>query len=652
MLGRTIRLLLSITLVIAVLGSPVSAQEMITPFDWCISIDHFPAEPVGGGPSKVGIYATFPLRYAGGSFEFSLSGASGDVAGSGPIDGFGIAHAYAPLFDYGTHLIVSGYVRLDGFEELVDTSAIGDGGVFVVDDAEPECDPSALTTAPPPTTTTPSTSTTSTPTTTSSTTSTSTTTTTSTTTPPASTSPPTTEATTGGESGDFPWPVFVIGLGFLSILGGILLARKEDDDDCEPLRRAWQADEDRWKRAKETLAEFREDLEKRRQKVKELETRLEAFEEATRSSITIDGLERHIMDGAQVLPEELAAETAHTRKRLETARETEADAEQTVKDWEQQVADERSKADASKAAYEECIGVSLPGVSDGGDTDGGTSAGTDGGGVDVETEGGDTVVDGGPSVATPPDEPPEEEEKCKKGDEETRPGGNSHKETFVVDFSVIVEAEEGSERKIGEAKDMAFGLNDIGNILDAAGDLLTGSGALKSAVTGLGAMKAGKYVMGAKGLAEGAAGGAMFADVIPVSVPTSPPEVLAEFLEQTAKLGGLVASKASEWLTMNELYQARVTYFQQTIIATPFEMWVCDGEKMVCKSKFWEFTVGPLSRRAGPKSKVFRLESDMAKDQMSREIRTLSGIAQREIEKSVQKRVQFDQKHRPGACDS
>ena len=648
MFGRT-GLLISVVLVIAASTTPVAAQEYTNPFDWCIAVEHFPDEPIGDAPSKVGIYATFPPEYSGGIFEFGLSGASGDVTGSGPIDGFGIAHAYAPLFSYGTHVIVSGYVRLDGMESPVDPATIGDEGTFVVNDSESVCDPDTLTTAPPATTTVPSTST-STPTTSTSTTTTSTTTTSTT---PASTATPSTVPTSEGESTDFPWPVFLIGFGLLFILGGVFLARSKEEDSCEPLRIAWQADEDRWKQAKEALAEFQADLEKRRQRVKDLEAELAALERAAQTSTTIDGLERHLIDGGLIDPEHLAIQTGLVIRSLDAARAHEADADQTVQDWEKRVADERAGADASKAAYEECIGTSLPGVSDGGGKDGDdTSGGTDGGGVDVETGGGGTVVDGGPSVATPPDEPEEEKKECEDGDEETGPGGSSDSITVVVDFSIIVEAEEGSERKIGEAKDMAFDLNDIGNLLDAAGKLLGGFGAGRNVVGGIGAMRAGKYVMGAKGLAEGAADAAMATDLVPVSVPTSPPEAMAEFLEQTAKLGALVSSKVGEWLEMNELYEVRLTYFTQTITAVPFERWACEGDKMVCKSKFWEYTVGGMGKRSGTQKKTFRLESDRQKHLMDNHIRTLSGIAQREIESSVQKRIKFDQAHRPKPCDS
>ena len=126
---RRTGLLIFVALVIAASTTPVAAQEYTNPFDWCIAVEHFPDEPIGDAPSKVGIYATFPLEYSGGIFEFGLSGASGDVTGSGPIDGFGIAHAYAPLFSYGTHFIISGYVRLDGMESPIDP-AVSFFGVF------------------------------------------------------------------------------------------------------------------------------------------------------------------------------------------------------------------------------------------------------------------------------------------------------------------------------------------------------------------------------------------------------------------------------------------------------------------------------------------------------------------------------------------
>ncbi len=132
-------------------------------------------------------------------------------AQSGPD---GLAFGEAPLYSYGPHQITSATVS-NAVVTPIDTTAIGDGGSYVVDDSQPVCDETVLTPLVLAETTTTNehnyaTTTTS-------------TTTTSTTAPETTTSAPTNDVgcrndgTTraGDETGGFPWPVVLIGGGLI-----------------------------------------------------------------------------------------------------------------------------------------------------------------------------------------------------------------------------------------------------------------------------------------------------------------------------------------------------------------------------------------------------------------------------------------------------
>ena len=91
------------------------------------------------------------------------------------------------------------------------------------------------------------------------------------------------------------------------------------------------------------------------------------------------------------------------------------------------------------------------------------------------------------------------------------------------------------------------------------------------------AARARAYVTGAGGLISGTAttiltgaGATVGSGQIQISIPTSPPEAIAEALKGVANLGKTVANKAAKWIRMNNTDGARVRYFYQTLTATPF----------------------------------------------------------------------------------
>ena len=172
-------------------------------------------------------------------------------------------------------------------------------------------------------------------------------------------------------------------------------------------------------------------------------------------------------------------------------------------------------------------------------------------------------------------------------------------------------------------------------------------------------MKSGTYVSGAGGLISGTVSGVMTgagASVgtgnMQISIPTSPPEVISEVLETTAKLGSIVAGKVGEWLQMNELYTVRIRFFRQRLTATPYEIWECIANEWVCKEKIYEITISKLQRGGQPNPRSFRLESDIARHRFITHINRLANMAKNRLQAGAKRRLQFEQGHRPGPCAS
>ena len=204
-----------------------------------------------------------------------------------------------------------------------------------------------------------------------------------------------------------------------------------------------------------------------------------------------------------------------------------------------------------------------------------------------------------------------------------------------------------------------YPLSNLAQVIGLAGSLLGGRSSGKSIVSGIGRMRSGTYVAGAGELISGTASGVMTgagasvgSDQIKISIPTSPPEAIAEVLKGTANLGSFVAKKVGQWLKANELFNARIRFFQQKLTATPYEIWECKGNKWVCVEKVYEITISNLQRGIQLKKGGFKLDSDFARDGFKREINRMERMAKGRLVEGVRRRLQFVQKHQRGPCGS
>lgn len=636
-----VKFVLAIIMMLAVTPGIASAQDADLVDDACIGIVHFPEEPVANAPSKVIFGLAFAPELAGTPIEIFISGASGDQSANGIIGDDGRVFLEAPLFQYGPHQITE--INLTTAEGVVELEGvpIGDDGEFIVDDDEPICNPTTLTaTAPAPTA--PTSTTTSTSTTTTTTTTTTTEAPTTTTEPDGGEEEPTTtivtvttlpeDAADGGSS--LPWPGILIGLGSAALLGGAYMALTGNDKNCDQERENLAAAQQRLSMINETSEGALADLAEHEAAIPDLEAKLEAYNKAKRGGSTVDNNVRYYAyGGGRITEQEVDTQIEYYEGLLRIEREARDFDEGRVREWHEKFLEAEQEVRAAEAALYECLG------------EGEVSAPTP---APQPTAPG-TAGPGGPTISTtpPPEETPRRE--CEDGAVYTETGDP---ETMrqVVDFAIIVQVMEGTERKVGEANLLAVGLAEAAANLDVIGKAFGAAGAGKSVASGVGNIGSGSYVMGAGGLARGTAEGAMAADLTSIDIPTSPPEAVTELLEGVANLGSFVSGKVGEWLTMNQVYEVRLTQFFQTVTATPYKVWNCVDGKWQCQ-KLWQYEIGNLDKDRGTNPKSFRLESDVARHQMQSEINTLGHRAQSSIAHSLQARAEFDAKHQPGSCE-
>ena len=233
--------LLACALWVASSATPALAQEQVTIVESCTAVDHFPANPVSGAPSLLTLILVLNgfNPFIGQQLTANVTGASGDVSGSGIIDMHGVVAIPVPLYQYGAHEFSNFAAEHPGFEHLAGTPEGGTLILVYVDDSEPTCDEDAMRAAAKASieaaeaTTTTTTTTTTSPTTSTSTTTTSTTTTTTTTAVPATTEPPAPDIVAAPSpiadpGGSGPLPGLLIGIGtLLALLGGWMLMRPE-----------------------------------------------------------------------------------------------------------------------------------------------------------------------------------------------------------------------------------------------------------------------------------------------------------------------------------------------------------------------------------------------------------------------------------------
>ncbi|MDK1019731.1 MAG: hypothetical protein QGD89_10050, partial [Actinomycetota bacterium] len=438
------------------------------------------------------------------------------------------------------------------------------------------------------------------------------------------------------EGGGISWPGILIGGGLIGVLGGALLALT-GKKNCDREREALASAQRQLSAISETLEGAVDDFEDQESEISDLEAELESYNQAKQRGSSVDGDVRYYAHGGDRIPEsELAIQVEYYEAMLENAREARAQDEARITEWQAKFDKAEQKVREAEEALAECEGA--------GTTDAApppsqpTGPGTPG-----------PSGPRGPAISIPPLATDPSQPACEDGATYTETG---EPETLrvIVDFAVIVTVVEGSERRVGEAAVMTLGLAELAADLDVIGSALGAKGAGQSIAGGIGGMASGTYVMGAGGLARGAAEGAMASGLTDVSIPTSAPEAVVEVLEGVANLGALVSKKVGEWLVANQLYEVRLTLFQQTITATPYDLSTCIGGEWECR-RVWQYDVGPLTKRGRSNSKTFRLASDIARHRMQSEISRMGRRAQSAIAASVEARSDFDTRHQPGSCE-
>lgn len=323
---------------------------------------------------------------------------------------------------------------------------------------------------------------------------------------------------------------------------------------------------------------------------------------------------------------------------LTTAREVEKAACDAATKAQEAADTACADADTARRAYEKCVGAAVAAASGGGTDGEGEEGGTAGGG---STPG---VVDGGPSESQP--DPCEGEEPRK-----VERAGRADTFIVVVDFSMFIEAWAGTERNTEAGEQLVISLQQVAGELDVAGDLLSARQAGLHIGGGVNGYRAGKYVAGTAGVVRGGIGAVLAGADMTIDVPTSIPTAVLETLESVARLGGFIAGKVTEWMRNYQIMQARITYFTQRIVATPYTVWECKpGVGWVCIEKVWEFDVGRLRKRNGPKSKSMLGTSELDRWRMQREWERFAAIAANKIKNDARRLIEWRRTHEPGPC--
>lgn len=288
-------------------------------------------------------------------------------------------------------------------------------------------------------------------------------------------------------------------------------------------------------------------------------------------------------------------------------------------------------AEQARLAYERCVGQAV--------------AARDG----QESGGGAAVAGESPTSGTPSGEP---SDPCRgiEGKREARPAGDPEKTLVFVDFSVITGVSEGSERNVAAGNQLAIDLSDLATELDFAGDLLNARSAglhIGGAVNGY---STGKYAVTSSGLVKGGIDAAMATIAVVPEVPTTPVQAGLEGLETMARLGSVIASKVTEWMTNVQIMTVRLTMFYQDITATPYEIWECTGERgWVCLERVWEIEVSGLRRLLG-QDRIFTVNSEIRRREFERVIQGLAHRAATTIRRDAESLARWRSDHETGPC--
>jgi len=476
---RTIASLFLLVVLFAAQSAEAVSPSPVIPTDECVEVDHFPDEPIGTSPSKAILYFTVPNEFGGWDVEVVVDGASGLVEDVAIIEEDGLGVVQIPLNAYGAHQVQEAVMSLGG--ELVDIELLPEG--FTVDAAEPTCDPAALTRAEPTSVATTSTTALATATTGSTTSTAVVSTTTAATT--------TTLADVSGDAGSIPWGWIGIGLGLPLVLFGVWLLAGAGRN-CEPLRREWQRLQQQYDSIREAFDAAVAYLEEKRAARSVVQAEVAEIERVGRMGGILEGdLRFKNIPAGRVTEAGYDQILGTARERLDSASETERSAEESVDNWRLQLEEAAAKADAARRAYEECIGKAVAGLTPPADSSpangqsatgqsatGQSATGQSGTGQSGTGQSGTgqsgtgqsgtgQSAHGGPvTVAATPDV-----SGCPEGTRESRSLTAPRSFRVYVDFAVIVEVEEGTERNIQTGEDLAINLGQLGLDLGAIGSL-------------------------------------------------------------------------------------------------------------------------------------------------------------------------------------
>jgi hypothetical protein len=233
---------------------------------------------------------------------------------------------------------------------------------------------------------------------------------------------------------------------------------------------------------------------------------------------------------------------------------------------------------------------------------------------------------GGPSIATDP----EEGGPCKPGD--TRPREvvlpSFSQPRTVVDVSIIVETDVGHGDPHA-AQTISQGFGDISTIADIASKILSGQGASSSTFKGnYGA--AGAQVAGTH-------------EDLP-SIPTSLPQLGAEYLKFTAGAISTIATSAGRWAEGNTSYKIRRVEFYRTLQARRERVWECVNGEWKCHL---EVTVewGPIQRTSRYVGGII-----LGKD-VERAAQRWLNVGRNTVKNNLDRFTTWMSQNPPGACD-
>lgn len=606
----------------------------------CFGVDHPPFEVENPGGNSVLIKALSFAGVAQGAGVFvAVDGPDGQLSGSAVVDDSFRADVLIGIFSFGTYTVTDAGISSTSEEGETTTADLQGivGDSFTVSSEEVPCSSSQLAEGSPPAAEEP------------------TTTHAPTTTEAPVTVPAPREAVDDGDGG-FPWiGVVFAGLG-LFVLG--LLAWWLGRDPCEELRRRWQRLQkecDEANREAQEAEQAAADARERRQRAEQERDRLcDAYPPACGGESWVEDAET----GRRVTNTDLWVERSWARQawdryadspgpeqaqkteeawehgpseefreqkldELEQARERKRDLDEQVEDAERaeeeaerKEREARERADEACAqaadarrAYEECVEARKePGEEPG---------------EEAEEEPGEEPGDVGVGTATDTATPPSEGDPCEGQDPRTNTLERFGPRTLVVDFRVTVTAM--GYRRVEEAKRLEEELGALGDRLDQLGTALGARGALSAALRG---DKTGAAV-GGGGLITG--------------LPTSPSEVITEVLEQTAKLGSLVAGKAAEWTARHELYRLDVRLRKRRFDLAWVEVWRCEDGVWKCQ-RVLDSHVGE------PFWVSHRPQTDLMLDEVEREARAAAQRISNRVDGDLRALNDFLTKYSEGPC--